>query len=288
MKRLNAIKKTLPFLVLLVISQPVFSKGKLQPSVKLTPEVTFDKVEEIFGYNLDTDDTLLKNLLLAVAIDYTSPKSPNLDKNIGIPFIVDRGPDYWVSRLGKERNNVEVLVNNALLLLFTKEEIPNAKEAAYKLMKSAADRGYWPADYYVADRNLLSHLTKDFSEFTVTPKSISSEDINTLAQDTMNRFNRCAEIGFAPCQYRIGFWLANSGKSLKEGLSVLRLAIRTTLKDARYLKALDGAIVKAAKVIVFKGEEAGLDGVVREEYVKVIENRLSKVSTKSAAFNSQQ
>ena len=31
--------------------------------VKASPEVTFDKVQEIFGHNLDTDDTMLKTLL---------------------------------------------------------------------------------------------------------------------------------------------------------------------------------------------------------------------------------
>ncbi len=104
----------------------------------------------------------------------------------------------------------------------------------------------------------------------------------------MKRYNECAELGFAPCQYRIGFWLANSKKSLNEGLNVLRQAIKTTSKDTRYNGALDGAIIMAAKEIVFKGEQAGLDYVVRKEYTKLIQQQLSTLTNEVEQFNGNQ
>ena len=245
---------------------------------KHAPEVTLDIVQELFGHNLDTQDTTLKTLLLAIGMDHTTNESPNVDSHIGIPFIVDKGPAYWVSRLVKSDYEVDVLVNNALLLLFSKEEFPNAQEAADDLMLTAADKGYWPASYYIAERNLNEFLSKDFSKATPSFGEIDTKKLQAIAADTMNRYNECAEIGFAPCQYRIGFWLANSEKTLSDGLNVLRQAIKTTMNDSRYSGVLDGGVLMAAKTIVFKGEEAGLDYVVREEYTKLIQAQLSEYS----------
>ena len=244
------------------------------PAEKPFPEVTFDKVQEIFGHNLDTDDTVLKTLLLAIGMDHTSTESPHANERIGIPYIVHEGPGYWVARLKSGERKLEVLVNNALLLLFTKEEIPRAQETAFALMKSAADKGYWPADYYVAESNLSKHLTVDYTEGSSSAR-VMDEKSKVIAKDAMTRYNRCADMGFAPCQYRIGFWLSNSTKTLKDGLDVLRTAIHTSRNDTRYQGVLDGALIMAAKEIVFKGDQVGMDKVVREEYANLVKQQLA-------------
>lgn len=223
-----------------------------RPAEKPFPEVTFDKVQEVFGHNLDTDDTVLKTLLLAIGMDHTSAESPHANERIGIPYIVHNGPGYWVARIKSGETKLEVLVNNALLMLFTEEAIPGAQKTAFALMKSAADKGYWPADYYVAESNLSKHLTVDYTEGSSSVR-VMDEKLMAIAKDTMTRFNRCADMGFAPCQYRIGFWLSNSTKTLKDGLDVLRTAIHTSSNDTRYQGVLDGALIMAAKKIVFKG-----------------------------------
>lgn len=259
-------------------SNPEQSKIYNSVSRKYSPEVTLDRVQEIFGHNLETNDTTLKLLLLAIGMDHTTNESPNFGRPIGIPFIVDKGPSYWVSRLIADDHEIEILVNNALLLLFTKEKIPKAKETSLELMQAAADKGYWPANLYVAENNLNKYLAHDFSKPTPSTGKISSDDMKVIAQDTMDRYSQCAEMAFAPCQYRIGFWLANSPDTLKQGLKGLKQAIKTTMNDTRYQGILDGIVVMAAKEIVLKGEEAGIDYVVREEYTKLIQHQLSALS----------
>ena len=110
--------------ILVALSLSLFSSIAASESnssaEKPFPEVTFDKVQEIFGHNLDTDDTVLKTLLLAIGMDHTSTESPHANERIGIPYIVHEGPGYWVARLKSGERKLEVLVNNALLLLFTK------------------------------------------------------------------------------------------------------------------------------------------------------------------------
>ena len=246
-------------------------------AVKSFPEVTFDKVEAIFGQNLNTDDTTLKTLLLAVAMDQTTPGSPHGQKPIGIPYIIHHGPKYWVSKLKAGEKSLDVLVNNALLLLFTKEKIPKSKIAAFDLMLLAADLGYWPADYYIAESNLSNHLTTDYTSEMPLRRVIDNDSLS-VAQDTMARYKRCAELGFAPCQYRIGFWLSNSDKTLKDGLRVLRQAINTTLRDTRNAGTLVNVMLSAAREIVLKGDKAGLDPIVRAQYARLAETYLAELT----------
>jgi hypothetical protein len=239
---------------------------------KHAPEVTFDQVEEIFGHNLNPSNSTLKMLLLAIGMDHTSTDSPHQSQRIGIPYIVHDSPSLWVSRLQSGEKGVDVLVNNALLLLFSREPIPGAQDAATHLMQLAADRGYWPADFYIAEINLSGYLTESDAQIGILPADIQT------ARDTMSRYNKCAEMGFAPCQYRIGFWLSNSLPSMADGVSVLRSAINTTINDTRYQGVLDGAIVMAATEIVYKGAEAGLGDDVRREYVELIEHQLKQIA----------
>lgn len=249
----------------------------LQHSGRPSPDVSFEKVQEVFGFNLDTEDTLLKTLLLAVAMDHTSSTSPNSDQSIGIPFIVDRGPGYWVKRLNNGDRTIEVLANNAILLLFTKEKIPNGKSAAISLMRAAADKGYWPADYFIAEVDLEKTLSIDYTKPTPLTGKISGE-AETIARSTMDKYNRCAEIGFAPCQFRIGFWLLGSSHTTKNGLDVLRHAINTTVNDSRYLGVLDNTVIMASNKIVQIGEGFGIDSLVRQEYGQLSKKYQAKVN----------
>lgn len=263
---------------LLFFNGSSLAEGSRKVSTKSSPEVTLDKVEDIFGSNLDTNDTTLKYLLLAIGMDHTSPNSPHLNQNIGVPYIVDRGPSYWVNRLNKGDISLEVLVNNSLLLLFSKEDIPKSQETALVLLKQASLKGYWPAEYYITEYNLLSHLMRDDTRNLNKSMRIPNGDLQILAKNTMKSLNRCSDIGFAPCQYRVGFWLANSDSTLKQGLNILRKAIKTTINDTRYNGILDGELLLAAKEIVFKGEIVGLDEVIRAKYVALIEGHVASIN----------
>ena len=241
---------------------------------KVAPEVTLDVVQDIFGFHLDNADGLKKIFLLAVGMDHTTPGSPHANQDIGIPYIVDRGPSYWVSRLNDKQYDLEVIVNNALLLLFTKEDIPGGEVAATQLLSKASDMGYWPADYYIADYNIGNYLSRDVSELVSETTGIQDPKLKQIAADTMSKFNRCAEIGFAPCQYRLGFWLTSAENSMKEGLDILMHAIKTTLADKRYQGALNGSVIEAAKEVVMKGDLVGIDRIVRKEYLTLMQDQI--------------
>ncbi|MEH6814697.1 MAG: hypothetical protein V7677_19355, partial [Motiliproteus sp.] len=221
-----------------VVAALAFSAALAAPALAqavTAPEVTYDRVQEIFGLNLETDESSKKLLLLAVGMDHTSPDSPFANQRIGIPFIVEAGPGYWVSRLKSGERKVEVLVNNALLLMFTDKEIPRKQEVARKLLEVAAESGYWPADFYIADFNLETKLSKDLQKTDYVRLPLrDNEQLRGVAEDTMARLNRCAEIGFAPCKYRIGFWLLGSEQTMPDGINVLKSAITTSIADRRY------------------------------------------------------
>ncbi len=241
------------------------------PSGKPFPEVTFDRVSEIFGHNLDTSEERLQTLLLAIGMDHTTPTSPHFQEEVGIPFIVHYGPNHWVNRLTSGDMSVDVLVNNALLLLFAEADIPNRDKAAYDLMKKASEKGYWPADYFVAETNLLKHLVSGPDVAIPMAPSIENRGLREVAQETMDSFSRCAEVGFAPCRYRVGFWLSNSKQTLHDGLKVLQSAIDVNLKDTRYEDKLDGALVAAAHELATRGEEIGLDSDTVNQYRQLID-----------------
>ena len=253
-----------------MMAGPVLASSEALPG-KPFPEVTFDLVSEIFGHNLDTSEERLQTLLLAIGMDHTTPTSPHFQEEVGIPFIVHYGPNHWVNRLTSGDMSVDVLVNNALLLLFAEADIPNREQAAFDLMKLASDKGYWPADYFVAETNLLNHLVRGQEVAIPLAPTIEASGLKQVARDTMDAFSRCAEIGFAPCRYRIGFWLSNSQKTLQDGLKVLQTAIDVNLKDTRYEDKLDGALVAAAQELAERGGAIGLDSDTVDQYRKLID-----------------
>lgn len=254
----------------MMIAAPASASAETS-SGKPFPEVTFDRVSEIFGQNLDTSEERLQTLLLAIGMDHTTPTSPFLEEEVGIPFIVHYGPNHWVNRLTSGDMSVDVLVNNALLLLFAEADIPNREQAAFDLMKLASEKGYWPADYFVAETNLLNHLVRGPDVAIPMAATIETSGLKQVAQDTMDAFSRCAEIGFAPCRYRIGFWLSNSQQTLQDGLKVLQAAIDVNLKDTRYENKLDGALVAAANELAARGEAIGLGSDTVDQYRKLID-----------------
>ena len=260
------------FAVSILASPWSMAVPNLQVSGKASPDVSFDRVEKVFGYNLNTSDPISTNLLLAIGMDHTSANSPSKDLDIGIPFIIDKGPGYWVDRLSRKDYAIDVLVNNALILLFSIEDIPDSEATASKVLAAAADKGYWPADYFIADTAINDELTRNFNAFSVVPYAISADQKKETARQTMKKLNRCAAIGFAPCQFRIGFWLSNSPSSLKDGIGVLREAIKTALKDNRYMGVMNGTVVMAAQLIVVQGGRVGLDDVILEEYAKLAQS----------------
>ena len=225
-----------------------------------TPEITFDQVEPIFGHNLDTNDPTLKKLLLAIGMDHTSKRVPFSKHEIGVPYIVSKGPAYWVSQLKHENNNLDVIVNNALLLLFTKSTIPKGREFGVRLMRQAAQINYWPAEYFIAETDLTNLVAAPDSTFA--------------------RFQRCAKIGFAPCQFRVGFWLAREPETLKDGVHVLRNAINITLKDKRYSDILNTTVVRAAKEIIRNGDKVNLSLITQEMYASLIADLLKSSQNK--------
>lgn len=248
-----------------------FADSEVNTTIKETPDVTFDRVQAIFGFNLDSTNTKLRTLLLAIAMDHTSKNSPHIHEHIGIPFIVDKGPNYWVSRLAAGDRSLEVLVNNALLYLFAKEALPNAEETALKLFESAADDGYWPADFYVAETYLENELTRNYSNLPPLRAEMDAMSQQT-AKTAMVHLNRCAEVGFAPCQYRIGFWLMQSPKSLNDGIRVLMVAVDSTVKDSRYGTDLKGALSNAARTIIEHHSETNIESNVVEAYVGLLDS----------------
>lgn len=242
---------------------PIYSSPKTVPDVELR------QVQAIFGDRLETSKGELKLLLLAVAMDHTSPNSPHLEEKIGIPYIVSSGPKHWVSRLQKGERSVEVLVNNALLLLYTKETIPGSQTMARDLLRAAASKGYWPADYYVAEIQLQESLVKDEQQFSLRTNSIVDFQQKEIARDTFTRLSRCAEIGFAPCQYRVGFWLLAEERKRNDGVNALRQAVKTTLQDPRYKGLLESSVTSAAIMIAHYYKIAGLTTAERDGYAKL-------------------
>lgn len=251
--------------------------------IKAAPDVTLDVVQDIFGFNLDNAQGMDRIFLLAVGMDHTTPNSPHADQAIGIPYIVDRGAAYWVSRLTNKDYEVEVLVNNALLLMFTQEQIPGGDRAALGLLTKASKMGYWPADYYIADYNITNHLSRDVSHLDAPTGIIEDPSLKRLASKTMANFSSCAELGFAPCQYRLGFWLTSSQATMKEGMDILQHAIKTTISDKRYQGILNGSVIEAAREVVMKGDMVGIDKIVRQEYLTLMQDQIKLLERSGAS-----
>ncbi len=254
----HLLKSFSSFLASITIFLSVSSHADTIASEKHSPDVSFEKVKSIFGDNINPTDTHLKLLLLAVAMDHTSTASTFKNQKIGIPYIVETGPGFWVGRLKNGDRTLEVLVNNALLLLFSKENIHNRKQGVDYLMRLAEAENYWPATFYLAETQLSQKLTIDYDNQGVLSGRITGNTRKT-AQEVMTRYNRCAEIGFSPCQIRIGLWLASSPGSANDSIRVLRAAIQSTLSDPRYGDTVDPLLKQSAMIILAKKKELNIN-----------------------------
>lgn len=236
------------------------------------PNVSIEEVKAIFGDGLDTDNPVLQRLLLAIGMERTRHDMAFQEQKIGIPYIVDATPQYWATKFANGDKSIDTLVNSALLLLFADSPIPNADLVAIQLLNEAASKGYWPASSYMAEFYIARLFDQASDPQGSTP--MSADYLANLgkatAEQAMGHLNVCASAGFAPCQYRIGFWLSDSAADLNNGLTVLREAIRTTLADARYEGYVDSSFHQAVTKIYEKGAEIGLSDTARNQYLDLL------------------
>tara|TARA_R110001592_G_scaffold221139_2_gene475806 strand:+ start:12679 stop:13515 length:837 start_codon:yes stop_codon:yes gene_type:complete len=243
------------------------------------PNTTLEDVKAIFGGNLETNDPSLKELLLAIGIERTRESDYFQDIRVGIPYIVDATPEYWAEKLASGNRDIDTLVNSALLILFTDNDIPRSNQVVANLLGQAASLGYWPASTYMANiygRELIK-------QSSLTPLRADARTLRSreIAELRMDHLNACAAAGFAPCQYQIGFWLSESREQVGNGFSVLREAVRTTLSDPRYTGYVDQSFQNAVAYIYDRGEEFGLSSAAREQYLDLL-NSFSATPGQSA------
>lgn len=204
-----------------------------EPIEAAAPNATEQEVRSIFGGRLEEGDRAENLLLLAIAFDHHAEKSPTQTLKIGIPFITKTGPAYWVRLLQQESNSpsLDTLVNNALILTFTADPsypIEVRREAAGKMLAIAAKRNYWPAQVYLAERQLQVWNQRD------KPIPATGEAAAEV-EEVFNYLSQCSRIGFAPCQFQLGFWYMQNPASLQAGIDLLRAGIEVVRRDRRYM-----------------------------------------------------
>jgi TPR repeat protein len=197
------------------------------------PNPTEQEVQAIFGQRLSHGDRPESLLLLAVAMDQQAQNSPTREENIGIPYIAGLGAGYWVRLLQQEKANprLDTLVNNALILIYAEghthpDDITSA--AAHQLLTMAAERGYWPAQVY-----LTEHQLSEWRRQGAPMRRTSGLGDNKLER-TLRYLKNCAQIGFAPCQFQLGFWYLQEPPTQISGLDLLKAGIEVVRRDQRY------------------------------------------------------
>lgn len=239
------------------------------------PMLQFNEVTAMFGRNLEPEPGLLQDLLLAVAVDHTASNVPDAAKEIGIPYILGKGIAHWARRL-KKGAPLDVIVNNALYLLYSKDRSEESNKTALNLMKLAASKNYWPAKYYVAETNLKDYLVADYDLNSDAKMLIHDKSIQRVAATTMEYFLDCAKRGFAPCQYRVGTWLLTSEKHAVEALKALESAIHTSMSDSRYKGMFNQRQGHAAIILSSIGPEYGYS----EEKINGYKSIIAKATQK--------
>lgn len=203
------------------------------PGEDSVPNSTEQEVRAIFGDQLEQGDRAESLLLLAIAFDHHASKSPTSSEQVGVPYIAETGPGFWVRLLQQERDNpsLSTLVNNALILLFTADTtypIEVRRKAASELLVVAADRGYWPAQVYLAERLLREWEQEDEP---VIAKGERAPEV----ERAFKYLSQCSRIGFAPCQFRLGFWYVNTPTTRSGGVELLRAGVEVVRRDRRYM-----------------------------------------------------
>lgn len=225
-----------------------------------TPNISEEEVVSVFGQSLFKGGRSENLLLLAIAIDNQSSTSPTAHEKIGIPYIVDAGPGYWVRLLQMNESTLDVLVNNALMLLYMrssgKETREQRKAAAYRLLEIAAQKGYWPAMAYIAEET-LNTATPD------TPEAKIKQSFDYL--------NQCASVSFAPCQFKLGIWYLNDESKPGAWVPFLQTAIEVSSKDERYKTSKETISDLEFALTILSDPKSGLPQEQRKHYLKMLE-----------------
>lgn len=223
------LKRTLLSLVL-VSSLGVSASESTTHSV---PNPTEQEVHSIFGERLSQGSRPENLLLLAIAMDQQSRESPTRDEKIGIPYISSAGPGYWVRLFQQEKGapSLDTLVNNALILIYAKDQAiadPVREKAALRLLSVAAELNYWPAQVYVSERRLAAW------RHGVTPIPMKREKAEAEKGQVVEYLESCMRIGFAPCQFQLGFWYLQEPSSQQMGMNLLQAGVEVVRRDKRY------------------------------------------------------
>lgn len=223
------LKRTLLSLVL-VTSLGVSASESTTHSV---PNPTEQEVHSIFGERLSQGSRPENLLLLAIAMDQQSRESPTRDEKIGIPYISSAGAGYWVRLFQQEKDapSLDTLVNNALILIYAKDQAiadPVREKAALRLLSVAAELNYWPAQVYVSERRLAAWRQG------VTPMPMKREKAEAEKGQVVEYLESCMRIGFAPCQFQLGFWYIQEPASQKMGMNLLEAGVEVVRRDKRY------------------------------------------------------
>ena len=201
----------------------------------VVPGVTQAEIKQLFGNRLDQTTRAESLLLFAQAMDATSSASPFAGQRIGVPYLVGDGAGFWAMSLATHDRSIETLVNNAFLLLFmdaSQENMPERSARALELLEAASDRGYWPADIYLAE-----HYFDQASQHLPAPFDIERVRLEKIGK-AFEHYLSCAQVGFAPCQLKLGFMYLVAG-SLEAGVPLLQAAIEIVRQDARYLDSVE-------------------------------------------------
>jgi len=201
------------------------------PQTSDIPNPSRAEVYEIFGNRLNEGSRADDLLMLAIALDSQS-QSATSSLPIGIPYIVRAGgPGYWATLYAQGDHTVDVLVNSALLLLYMQEgsakEEPARRQGALKLLMSASEKGYWPADVYIAQAMIEESLN---GPLLMRPAQHAS--LKRAHEGLMT----CARVDFAPCQIDLAIWmLTQDVPADQDAIGLLRRGIDIAARDKRYL-----------------------------------------------------
>lgn len=257
--------RVLTLLIALILS-PSWATESVEDT-KRAPDIEQGDIDALFGSRLETGERQDNLLLLAMAFDHQSESSPTRDQNIGIPFIVDAGAGFWVRALQEGDTHLDVLVNNALLLLYLNEpgaSMEERRHVADILMEVASSQGYWPADVY-----LVEHAISGWSDQVDAPIPLGLEQatISEAEREALfNRLSSCARIRFAPCMFRLGFWYLSDPSKHEAGVVLLRGAVEITRRDRRYLSSAESLMDMQAALAVFQDPMIDMPSDQREAY----------------------
>ena len=226
-----------------------------------TPNVRKQDVEERFGERLENASRSESLLLLGIALDTVNANSNFKGQQIGIPYLVGDGAGYWALLLTQGIQSVDVLVNNALMLLFADKDDKSLSQAervaaAVKLLTAAEAEGYWPATAYLAE-----HYFNLASQAVQPPMMPDSKIQNGYRKVAFDWYRACAETGFAPCHFKVGLWYVADQK-VEAGLPFLKAGVELVRRDKRYLTVPD--VVSDASFVLKLLSSPTLDNTEQE------------------------